>query len=244
MSFTKRFTLNNVPDNLKIRLYDKKRCKHFYDFSVKYNKPMSGIDLDREDYITIETDNLEMKKSEASDLFLQRSTGIYDNVGNLLYEGDYVHLFGYGKYCIVYPYKELYEYEILTKATDNNHLKKFAEIIKPLKWYDINVEGMLAEATTAISEYTIEVVNGEVPIIGIQKYDRVTETYSTLQLCESLSQAKEFCWWDYVADMSEYLIEPQLYKEIADKYAEDMLKTDVRKGGWADASWGLWEKKD
>lgn len=238
MSFTKRFTLESVPDDFKIRLYDRKRCKHFYDFSVKYNNPMSGLDsdLDREDYITIETDDLEMKESETEDLFLQRSTGIYDNVGNLLYEGDYVHLFGYGKYRIEYPYKELYEYEILTKATDNNHLKKFAEVIKPLKWYDINIEGMLAESTTAISEYTIEVVNGEAPIIGIQKYDRVTETSSTLQLCKSLSQAKEFCWWDYVSDMSEYLIEPQPYKEIADKY--------ISKGGWTNTSYGLWEKKD
>lgn len=242
MSFTKRFTLNNVPDNLKMRLYDKKRHKHFYDFSIKYNNPMSGIDLDAEDYITIETDDLGMKESEANDLVLQRSTGICDNVGNLLYEGDYVHLSGYGVCHIKYPYKELYEYEILTKATKIAHLKKFAEVIKPLKWCDINVEGMLAEATTAISEYTIEVVNGEVPIIGIQKYDRVTETSSTLQLCESLSQAKEFCWWDYVSDMSEYLIEPQPFKEIADKYAEDMLKREVK---WLNnSSYGLWEKKD
>lgn len=241
MSFTKRFSLNNVPDNLKMRLYDKKRCKHFYDFSVKYNNPESGVDLDREDYITIETDDLEMKESEENDLVLQKSTGIYNNVGNLLYEGDYVHLFGYGKYRIEYPYKELYEYEILTKATDNNHLKKFAEVIKPLKWYDINVEGMLAEATTAISEYTIEVVNGEVPIIGIQKYDRVSETYSTLQLCEALSQAKNFCWWDYVSDMSKYLIELQPYKEIVGRYADDILKREVN---WTNASYGLWEKKD
>lgn len=244
MGFTLRFALNNVPDSLKMRLYDKKRCKYFYDFSIKYNNPELELDSDREDYITIETDDLEMKESEAEDLFLQRSTGICDNVGNLLYEGDYVHLSGYGVYHIEYPYKELYEYEILTKATKIVHLKKFAEIIKPLKWYDINVEGMLAEATTAISEYTIEIVNGEVPIIGIQKYDRVTETSSTLQLCESLSQAKEFCWWDYVSDMSEYLIEPQPYKEIVGRYADDILKREVRKGGWADASWGLWEKKD
>lgn len=254
MSFTKRFTLNSVPHDFKMRLYDRKRYKHFYDFSVKHNKRDNlelELDLDREDYITIETDDLEMKESEANDLVLQKCTGICDIVGNLLYEGDYVHLSGYGVYHIKYPYKELYEYEVLTKATDNNHLKKFAEVIKPLKWYDINVEGMLAEATTAISEYTIEVVNGEIPIIGIQKYDRVSETYSTLRLCESVSQAKEFCWWDYVSDMSKYLIEPQSlqpYKELADKYAEDWLKRDankeVRKGGWADASYGLWEKKD
>ena len=247
MSFTKRFTLESVPDDFKMRLYDRKRCKHFYDFSVKYNKrdkPESGLDIDKEEYITIETDDLDLKDSKADDLFLQKCTGIYDKVGNLLYEGDYVHLFGYGKYRIGYPYKELYEYEILTKATDNNHLKKFAEVIKPLKWYDINIEGMLAESTTAISEYTIEVVNGEAPIIGIQKYDRVTETSSTLRLCESVSQAKDFCWWDYVSDMSEYMIEPQPYKEIVGRYADDILKREVRKGGWADASWGLWEKKD
>lgn len=242
MSFTKRFSLENVPDRFKMRLFDKKRHRYFYDFSIKYNNPELELDLDKEDYITIETDDLEMKESEAEDLFLQRSTGICDNVGNLLYEGDYVHLSGYGVYHIEYPYKELYEYDILTKATKISHLKKFAEIIKPLKWYDINVEGMLAEATTAISEYTIEVVNGEVPIIGIQKYDRVTETSSTLQLCESLSQAKEFCWWDYVSDMSEYLIEPQPFKEVADKYAEDMLKREVN---WLNnSSYGLWEKKD
>ena len=262
MSFTKRFSLENVPDRFKMRLFDKKRHRHFYDFSIKFNEPISGIDLDREEYITIETDDLEMKESEAEDLFLQRSTGICDNVGNLLYEGDYVHLSGYGVYHIEYPYKELYEYEILTKATKIVHLKKFAEVIKPLKWYDINTESLLSEATTAISEYSLECVSKEQRIVSIQKYDRVTETYSTLRLCESVLQAKDFCWWDYVADMSKYLIEPQPYKEIADKYAEDMLKRnakdsswwdiankrdahkEVRKGGWADASYGLWEKKD
>ena len=247
MGFTLRFTLENVPDSLKMRLYDKKRCKYFYDFSIKYNKrdkPELELDLDKEDYITIETDDLEMKESEASDLVLQRSTGIYDNVGNLLYEDDYVHLSGYGVYHIEYPYKELYEYEILTKATKIVHLKKFAEFIKPLKWYDINIKSLLSEATTAISEYSLECVSEKQNIVSIQKYDRVTETSSTLRLCESVLQAKEFCWWDYVEDMSEYLIEPQPFKKMVDKYAEDMLKRDVRKGSWADASWGLWEKKD
>lgn len=244
MGFTLRFALNNVSDSLKMRLYDKKRCKYFYDFSIKYNKPELELDSDREDYITIETDDLEMKESEAEDLFLQRSTGICDNVGNLLYEGDYVHLSGYGVYHIEYPYKELYEYEILTKATKIVHLKKFAEVIKPLKWYDINTDSLLSEATTAISEYSLECVSKEQRIVSIQKYDRVTETSSTLRLCESVSQAKDFCWWDYVSDMSEYMIEPQPYKEIVGRYADDILKREVRKGGWADASWGLWEKKD
>lgn len=247
MGFTLRFALNNVPDSLKMRLYDKKRCKYFYDFSIKYNKrdnPELELDSDRGEYITIETDDLEMKESEAEDLFLQRSTGICDNVGNLLYEGDYVHLSGYGVYHIEYPYKELYEYEILTKATKIVHLKKFAEVIKPLKWYDINTDSLLSEATTAISEYSLECVSKEQRIVSIQKYDRVTETSSTLRLCESVSQAKDFCWWDYVSDMSEYMIEPQPYKEIVGRYADDILKREVRKGGWADASWGLWEKKD
>lgn len=244
MGFTLRFALNNVSDSLKMRLYDKKRCKYFYDFSIKYNNPELELDSDRGEYITIETDDLEMKESEAEDLFLQRSTGICDNVGNLLYEGDYVHLSGYGVYHIEYPYKELYEYEILTKATKIVHLKKFAEVIKPLKWYDINTDSLLSEATTAISEYSLECVSKEQRIVSIQKYDRVTETSSTLRLCESVSQAKDFCWWDYVSDMSEYMIEPQPYKEIVGRYADDILKREVRKGGWADASWGLWEKKD
>lgn len=242
MSFTKSFTLGGVPDDFKMRLYDRKRCKHFYDFSLKYDNPMSGIDLDADDYITIETDDLGMKESEASDLVLQRSTGICDNVGNLLYEGDYVHLLGLGKYHIKYPYKELSVYEVLTKTLDNNHLKKFAEVIKPLKWFDINMESLLSEATTAISEYSIECVSEEHHIISIQKYSRVTETNYALQFCSSLSQAKTVCWWDYVADMSQYLIEPQppqppqTYKEIADEY--------IRKGGWTNSSYGLWDKKD
>ena len=244
MGFTLRFALNNVQDSLKMRLYDKKRCKYFYDFSIKYNNPELELDSDREDYITIETDDLEMKESEVEDLFLQRSTGICDNVGNLLYEGDYVHLSGYGVYHIEYPYKELYEYEILTKATKIVHLKKFAEVIKPLKWYDINTDRLLSEATTAISEYSLECVSKEQRIVSIQKYDRVTETSSTLRLCESVSQAKDFCWWDYVSDMSEYMIEPQPYKEIVGRYADDILKREVRKGGWTHASYGSWEKKD
>lgn len=231
MSFTKRFSLENVPDRLKMRLFDKKRHRHFYDFSIKYNDPISEINLDKEEYITIESDDLGLNPSDKNDLVIQRCTGVYDNVGNLLYEGDYVHLFGYGVYHIRYPYKELSEYEILTKATNIHHLKKFAEVIKPLKWFDINMESLLSEATTAISEYSIECVSEKSHIISIQKYSRVTETNSTLQLCESLSQAKEFCWWDYVADMSQYLIEPQPYKEIADKY--------ISKVGWADVSLGI-----
>lgn len=234
MSFTKRFSLENVPDRLKMRLFDKKRHRHFYDFSIKYNDPISGINLDKEEYITIESDDLGLNPSDKNDLVIQRCTGVYDNVGNLLYEGDYVHLFGYGKYRIEYPYKELYEYEILTKATNINHLKKFAEVIKPLKWFDINMESLLSEATTDISEYSIECVSEDDHIISIQKYSRVTETNYALQFCSSLSQAKTVCWWDYVADMSEYLIEPQppqTYKEIADKY--------ISKVGWADVSLGI-----
>lgn len=236
MSFTKRFSLENVPDRLKMRLFDKKRHRHFYDFSIKYNDPISGIDLDREDYITIESDDLRLNLSDKNDLVIQRCTGVYDNVGNLLYEGDYVHLLGLGKYHIKYPYKELSVYEVLTKTLDNNHLKKFEGIIKPLKWYNIDVEGLIVDATTAISEYSIECDNEEATIVSVQKYSRVTETNSTLQFCESISQAKSLCWWDYVSDMSEYLIEPQPYKEIADKY--------ISKGGWTNSSYGEWEKKD
>lgn len=235
MRFTKRVARECVPDNLKMRLFDKKRHKHFYDFSIKHNKLVSDCVSDKEEYTTIATDDLDLNSSEVGDLVLQGCTGVYDNVGNLLYEGDYVHLFGYGKYHIKYPYKELSEHEVLTKTLDNNHLKRFEGIIKPLKWYDINIEGMLAEATTAISEYSIECVDEAGTIISVQKYDRVTETNSTLQFCNSLSQAKAVCWWDYVADMSEYLIEPQPYKEIADKY--------ISKGGWTNSSYGEWEKR-